>query len=328
MSQPIIRSGWWQAPSGSPLTPTGVAKRSEIDNPYITKEEFVQSVEAIGAGISADSSDGIYNSGTLDRILLQASARVNRYCSCWFDTQTIDEYQTGFTVRPFNPRLVNVKTRNYPIQNVHSIYIQVLQWFIEVQTTPLENSYLQIQPDWGTFKIVPMLSTAGSGTGSPIPAAIVDKMPLGVLWYTYTFGYGQAITSYTLSEINENLKYQVDNYNYRLWAPSQTVNVYIDGVLQSSSSYTIDYVNGIITFNSAISGTTVSADFTTNNTIPYDIKYATIKLAIKMILQGLQNPMGFKNINITGYSVSFGDEYMEEIKEILNPYRRNILTII
>jgi hypothetical protein len=333
MSQPQIQSGWWQSPAGSPLTPTGAAKVSEIDNPYITKDEYIESPEAFGAGITATSPDGLYQSGMLDKIILRASSFVNRFCRRWFDTQTIDEIHTGFTVKPFNPRLVTVVCRNAPLQAINSIYIQVLQWFIQVQTTPLQGSYLQIQPDWGTYKIVPLLSTAGSGTGSPIPAEILDKVPLGVLWTNYTFGFGQVVTGYTLSNIanqpGQYTTYQAKDYNYRLWAPSQPVNVYVGPTLALPSAYSIDYPNGIVTFSSDLgSPAVVTTDFTTNNTLPYDIKYAVIKIVTKQILQGMQNPMGFTSMNIAGYSVSYGDEYMKEIKEILAPYKRNAITII
>lgn len=330
-----IKSGWFIAPAGKPLTPTGAAKKSECDNPYLTKDEYIQSAEAIGAGITATSSDGLYASGGLDKIILRASAWVSKYCRRWFDTQSIDEYQTGFTVKPFNPRLVTVYTRNSPIQTISGIWIQVLQWFIQVQTTPLQQSYLQIQPDWGTFKIVPLLSTAGSGTGSPIPAAILNKVPLGVLWYSYTFGYGQSIAGYILSNIPDGNStytiFQAADYDHQLWAPDQTINVYIDGALQVSSSYLINHPNGIVTFNSDIgTGHTVTGDFITNNSVPADIKYCVVKLATKFILDGLQNPARFASMNITGYSVTFGgyDDIMKEIKEVLQPYKRNQICII
>lgn len=336
MSIPDIKSGFWQAPAGGPLTPTGAAKRSEVDNPYVTKDEFIESPEAMGIGVTQNSPDGWYQSGMLDRILVRASAWVTRYCNQWFDTQTIDEYRTGFTVKPMNPRLVTVTTHNSPIQSIASIYIQVLQWFIQVQTTPLEGSYLQIEPDWGTFKIVPLLSSAGAGTGSPIPAGILDKVPLGVLWYTYTFGYGTQVTGYVMTDTSPTTNpltyttFQPADYNYRLWAPDQTLNVYVDGVLKvPSTDYTVNYPNGIVTFVNDIGiGHTVTADFMTNNSIPYDIKYATIKMATKYILQGSQNPMGYKSMGITGFNVSYGNEYMDEIKEILKPYRRNRFMII
>ena len=330
MTQPIIRSGWWESPSGFPLTPLGKSKRSEMNNPYITKAEYIETPEAIGMGITATSADGLYASGQLDKIILRASGFINRFCGRYFDTQTIDEYQTGFTVKPFNPRLVTVKTRNSPIQTLSGIWIQVLQWFIEVQTTPLESSYLQIQPDWGTFKIVPLLSTAGAGTGSPIPAAILDKVPLGVLWYTYTFGFGQAITSYQLAEVTSGSVYQVADYNYQLWAPDQTINIYLDGTIVNSSLYTLDCANGKVSFTASIgSGHSITADFITNNTIPGDVKQAAI-LLITRYVGAIQNPLKFKSMGITGYNVSYGDhdEQMKEIKELLIPNKKNMFTII
>ncbi|MHB8483861.1 MAG: hypothetical protein ACYDBV_14205, partial [Nitrospiria bacterium] len=238
----------------------------------------------------------------------------------------------GVTVKPFNPRLVTVTTRNAPIQAVNSIYIQVLQWFIQIQTTPLASSYLQILPDWGVIKIVPLLSTAGSGTGSPIPAAILDKVPLGNLWVNYTFGFGQPITGYTLTNVSPSGSftiYQVDNFDYRLWAPSQTTTVYIDSVAQAASSYTVDYPNGIVTFNADIgSGHTVTADFMTNNTVPYDIKEVVILKTIRTILSGLQNPMRLKNISLNNYSTTYDEGEDEDLKEVLKPYRRNSITIL
>ena len=332
MSDIFKGSGYFDTESGIPITPTGSPKLSERDNPYLTKAEYIETPQAQGSGITASSS--IYTNGQLDKIILRASAWVNKYCRRWFDTQKIDEYQSGFTVRPFNPRLVTVCTRNSPIQSIESIYIQVLQWFIQVQTTPLEGSYLQIQPDWGTFKIVPLLSSAGSGTGSPIPAAILDKVPLGILWYRYTFGYGQAITGHTLSQVSSGspwTQYQPSDYNYQLWAPDQTTNIYVNDMIQDTSVYDIDYPNGLVTFHSGLLSTdVVTADFTTNNTLPYDIKYATILLTTRYILQGTQNPMLYKSIGITGTSYSYGDyeEQMEEIKETLKTYRKNTMTII
>jgi hypothetical protein len=329
---PHIFSGFFEAPAGAPLTPTGLSKRSEVDSPYITRDEYVESSEAIGSGFSTTSADNFYTSGQMDKAILRASAAINRYCNRWFDVQTIDEVHRGFTVKPFNPRLVTVYTRNSPINSIQSIYIQVLQWFIQVQTNPLMGSYLQVEPDWGVFHIVPLLSSAGSGTGSPIPAQILDKVPLGVLWSTYTFGFGQVITDCQLDYVSGASVasvFQVSK-NYRLWAPSQTLNIYVNGAIQSSTVYTVDYPNGIVTFNTPVMSTDiVTADFTTNMTLPEDIKYACILLTTKY-LNGGQNPMKFKSMNITGYSVSFGDndEIMAEVKELLRPYKKNEFIVI
>ncbi len=326
------KAGWWQTPSGFPLTPTGDPKKIAVDNPYITKDSYIETPEAIGLGING--SHILYTSGQLDKIILRASSWANRFCRRYFDTQTIDETITGFVVRPFNPSLVSVNLNNSPIAanptsiyGINSIYIQVLQWFIQVNSTG-PNSYLQVFPEYGFYKIVPMLNNAGSGTGVPIPAEILDRVPLGVLWTNYTFGFGQIITGETLSAITAGTIYQSDISN-RLWAPDQTINVYVNGTLQNASAYSIDYPNGIVTFGSSIPTTAiVTADFTSNETTPYDLKEAVILYTSHLIGQAIHNPVGFNSMAIQTYNVTFGDKVVERAKEILSPYIRKPITII
>lgn len=289
-----------------------------VDNPYITKDEFVGSFEAQGLGI--DASSPFYASGELDRKLLQASGWVNRMCRRWFDTQTIDETKTGIMIRPLNPQLVTVVLKNRPWFAINSIYIQVLQWFIQVQTT--QSGYLQIFPDKGFYKIVPLLSTAGTGMGSPLPAAIVDRVPLGVLWTNYTFGYGTQLTTQTLARIDSTRQYQAPLGN-RLWAPDQTFHVYDSSVLVDPVNYDVDYPNGMVTFKQAytVNGA-ITSDFTTNESVPADIKEATLLLATHLIGQAQQNPLGAKSLGIQTFNISFGDKsgVKMRVEELLEPY--------
>lgn len=299
-------------------TPTGTKMKIAVDNPYITKDEFVQSFEALGLGISATSPQ--YSSGELDRKILQASAWINRFCGRWFDTQTIDEQKTAFTVRPYNPQLVTVVLRNRPYTRINSIYIQVLQWFIQVIVNG-PGSYLQdFYPD-GFYKIVPLLSSAGTGVGSPIPAAILDHVPLGVLWTNYTFGYGTVLTSQTLTAVNSSPIVFQAPFGNGLWAPDQPTNIYANGIPQPSSAYTIDYPNGIVTFLSTPAGP-ITADFTTNESLPFEIKEACILLTAHMIGQATQNPIGAQGMGIQTYNVNFGPESLvyKRVKTLLEPY--------
>lgn len=297
-----IKSGFFQTPTN---TPSGLPKKIAVDNPYLTKDEFITMEMAIGLGIDANSA--LYTSGRLDKILLNASAAVNRKCNRYFDTQTIDETKTGFATRPLNPQLTSVVLANRPYQQINSIFIQVLKWFIQIDTTP-SSGYLQDFPDYGYYRIVPLLSTAGTGAGSPMPAEIVDRTPLGVIWTNYTFGYGTVLTAQSLvGAVNgTNKVFQSVLYN-RLWAPSQTVNVYDNGVLVTPSLYTIDYANGIVTFDTApATGHVITADFTTNESVPADIKEAVGLYAGYMIGQGMSNPLGANSYSIQTYSISFG----------------------
>jgi hypothetical protein len=299
-------------------TPTGQPKMVAVDNPYLEKEEFVNSYAAKGLGITKNSPE--YVSGELESILLQASSVVNRYCNRWFDTQTIDETKTSFTVRPYNPQLITVKLANRPYSQINSIYIQVLKWFIQVQTGGA-NSYLQDFYDLGYYKIVPMLSNAGNGMGSPIPSEIIDRVPLGVLWTNYTFGFGQPITSQALDKVGDTTAYQAPLTN-RLWAPSQPVTVFDNGVAVPSTSYTIDYPNGIVTPVSTPFTGPVTASFITNESVPAEIRQATALVAQWLIGSSTDNPLGADSISVQTYAITFGTDNKTKARfeMLLGPY--------
>lgn len=303
-------------------TPTGARKQIAVDNPYLEKAEFVQGYAAKGLGISAQSAE--YDNGTIERMLLQASAVVNRFCGRYFDMQTIDETKTQFSVRPYNPQLVTVVLQNRPYSVINSIYIQVLKWFISVQTTGA-NSYLQDFYDLGYYKIVPMLSNAGTGVGSPIPSEIIDRQPLGVLWTNYTFGYGQPITAQGLDKIGTTKQYQAPITN-RLWAPSQPVTVYDTAVALPANLYTIDYPNGIVTFPTYVPSGAITADFITNESVPAEIKQATALVAQYLIGQATDNPLGADSLSVQTYSISFGDDNKtkKRFEELLRPYSQSL----
>jgi hypothetical protein len=309
-----IKSGWFQTGNN---TPTGQPFKLAVDNPYITKDEYIQSFEASGMGITINSLQ--YQSGELDRKILQASAWINRFCGRWFDTQTIDQQDTGFTVRPMNPKLVTVVLKNRPYSKINTIYIQVLKWFIEVDTTA--TGYLQDFYASGFYKIVPLLSTSGTGVGSPLPAQIVDHVPLGVLWTNYTFGWGTPITGLTLTQIGNTLQYQAV-LGKRLWAPDQPTVIYNNGVaLVKDTDYTLDCPNGIVTMVAAQSGP-ITADFTSNESLPFEIKEACTLLVTHMIGQAQQNPMGATSMGIQTFNINFGDKskVMERVEQLLTAY--------
>lgn len=302
-------------------TPSGLKKKVAIDRPYITKDDFISTIEAIGLGIDATSP--IYLSGELDKVILRASAWINRICRRYMHTQTIDETKTGFTVRPFNPQLVTMVLANPPYQKINSIHIQVLKWFIEVDVNS-PNSYLQDFPDFGYYKIVPMLSTAGTGAGSPIPAAILDHVMLGVLWTNYTFGYGTPLTAQALTGIEGTTykNYQAPIGN-RLFAFDQTFNVYKNGTLQAPNTYTVDYTNGIVTFSTAkVITDVITADFTTDQSIPADIAEACILLVAHMIGQATANPLGVSSLGLQTMNISWGDKssVKSRVLELLESY--------
>jgi len=317
------KSGFFQTPSN---TPSGKPKAIAVDNPYLSKAEFLTTEVAAGLGISTSSA--VYTSGRLDYLLLAASAEINGMCRRWFDTQTIDETKTGISVRPFNPQLVTVVLQNKPYTNINTIYLQVLKWFIQIDTEP-QSGYLQDFPDYGYYRIVPLLSNAGTGAGSPMPAELVDKTPLGVVWTNYTFGYGTAYTALTLPAVSSSTTiFQAPLY-FQLWAPSQTVNIYANGTIQPASAYTIDYPNGLVTFNSAPTGP-ITADFTSNESIPRTIKECVILMVGETLGQAQANALGATGYTMQTFSINFGKKtYLRErIERMLEPYISNMPVII
>ena len=297
-------------------TPTGTRMQVATDNPYVSKYDFINSFEASGLGITENSPE--YTSGQLDTKILQASAFINRYCRRWFDTQTVDEQKTNFRVRPLNPQLVTVVLRNSPYSKINSIYIQVLKWFIEVDVSV--TGYLQDFYQDGYYKIVPLLSSAGTGAGSPIPSQVINNLPLGVLWTNYTFGYGTPLTDEPLTQINKTNQYQAPIGN-RIWAPDQPTTVKV-AEATVTTGFTVDYPNGIITFSSPQTGN-VTASFTTNDSTPADIKEAAILVTASLISQAQANPTGAGSQSIQTYSASWssGDTKIEErFKRLLEPY--------
>jgi hypothetical protein len=171
-------SATWQTPSN---TPSGLPMVTPYDIQYVTKDEFLTSPIAKGLGYTVDSID--YTDGTIDHALLKASSYVNRYCRRYFNKMTIDEIYPNVTIQVSNPRLTTVPLRYGPVQNINSITIQVLKWFI-----PFTKDYLIQHPEQRFYQIVPMISSSGT-TGSPIPSVLLEQSDLGIIWTNYTFGY-------------------------------------------------------------------------------------------------------------------------------------------
>jgi len=312
-------SGAWTISTNN--TPFNRPKMVASDNPYLSKDEYVTTENAVGLGITATSA--VYTSGRLDRLIVTASAQVNQFCRRWFDTQTIDETKNGIIVRPNNPQLVTVALQNAPYSKVNSIYFQVLKWFIQIDATT--QGYIQDFPDLGFYKIVPLLSNSGTGVGSPMPAEIVDKVPLGVLWTNYTFGFGTQITGQTMACSDGTIykAYQAPLYS-RLFAPSQTINVYKNAVLVASNLYTIDYANGMVTFTSAnIITDVITSDYTSNESVPFDIKQAVILMVSDYLAKGQSNPTGATGYSTQTFSINWdnaGSSLVKQAKELLQPH--------
>jgi hypothetical protein len=161
------------------LTPDGQPMMIARDSQYLSKEEYLNYATGMK---SITATSPFYTSGALDSYLKAASAQVNRYCRRHFDVQTKDEIYPNVRIGTDYPKLITVFTQEKPIQNIISVNIQILKWYI-----PVALDYLQLDQEGGFYHIVPMLS-AGY-TAIPIPSAVLIDGLLGKIWTRYTFGY-------------------------------------------------------------------------------------------------------------------------------------------
>lgn len=314
MTSPQQQSGYFPT---STRTPTGEQKRIAVNNPYIHKDEYINTVYA--SGLELDASSAIYSSGELERIILAATSWVNRITKRYFDTQTIDETKGGYKARPTSPDLFSVTLANRPYQSIDSIYIQVFRNFIELDISS-NDAIIQDFNDYGYYKIVPLMTAVGQSSNFPVPGSVLGGVE-GVIWTRYTFGFGMPVTKEELSVIAEtdNKKYQASS-NTRLWAPDQETKVFADGTEVNSADYTIDYPNGIVTFATSPTAP-VTASFMTNMTIPQDIKEACMIKVSDIVGQATRNPLGVTSKSIQTFSVSFGDKQLEQrAMELISPY--------
>jgi len=163
-------------PITGPLTPDGKPMMIVRDSQYVYAYEFNQ----YSTGLQFANTDPIVTSGILDLYLKTASGWVNRWCKRHFDVQTTDEIYPAVRIGQDFPKLMTVFLKETPIQNVISVNLQVLKYFI-----PVALDYLMVDPNAGFYNIVPMLS--GGYTGFPVPE-VVEGM-LARVWTRYSFGY-------------------------------------------------------------------------------------------------------------------------------------------
>ena len=111
----------------------------------------------------------------------------------------------------------------------------------------------------------------------------------------------------------------------RLWAPSQPVTIYVNGTVQNSSGYTIDYPNGVVDFATAPNGT-VTASFITNESVPSEVRQATALVAAWLIGQATDNPLGVQSLSVQTYSITFGEDNQtkKRFEMLLGPYSQTL----
>ncbi len=160
------------------LTPDGKPMLFARDVQYVTALDFLDYPN----GLKLTTNSPLYISGMLDLYLKTASGMIDRICRRHFSVQTKDEIYPSVRIGQDFPKLMTVFLQEKPVQNIISINLQVLKYFI-----PVALDYLMLDSDAGFYNIVPMLS--GGYTGFPVPQ-VVEGM-LARVWTRYTFGYDE-----------------------------------------------------------------------------------------------------------------------------------------
>ncbi len=174
---PSNSSGIWTAPNH---TPTGAAFQYAQDVQYVDKSAFIKDY-IVSHGLGITSNDIEYTDGTLDALLLEASANINRRTGRHWNVQTIDETFSRKTLGFSSERdYITIRLTELPINSINRIDFEVLGQFVPVALTYMQNSF----PEAGFFQIIPMLTSA-AGTVTPIPR----DTQIGNYWVNYTFGY-------------------------------------------------------------------------------------------------------------------------------------------
>lgn len=216
--------------------------------------------------------------------------------------------QTPFPSHPVPVQLVN----RYRIQ-VSNISVSGAGFFANINSGDcVINQY------GGYVEIVPLQAITYSL--SPIILQLGLKNPLVQM---------DSFVSFYIAVFGEVLINAGDNLNYKalrgFWASSYQAAlhiqpnqlpaippvVYANGSIVSSSNYTVNYTEGLITFNSVQSGSaTVSADYTA--TIPDPAREATIRQVTHLLEQRALTKMGMGGLDLA----RSGDQQVQRIRQV------------
>jgi len=239
----------------------------------------------------------------------------------------------------------------------HNIWLQQ-KWKIETRQTLFPNHPVPVQLI-NRYRIqVSNISTSGAGFFASINSgdcvinqtdAYVEIVPLQAITYSLSpvilqLGLRNPIVqmdcfvSFYIPIFGEVLINTGDNLNYKavrgFWASSYQAAlhiqpnqlpaippvVYSNGSTVNASNYTVNYTEGLITFNSVQSSSAViSADYTA--TIPDTAREATIRQVTHLLEQRALTKLGLGGLDIA----QSGDQKVQRVKQVRGVTRVEVL---
>lgn len=292
-----------------------------LEAPYVTHDEFMS------AGLGIDISD--VSQTEMIAILRRASRAVDGWCKTSFHPrQEVERHVWNFQTRRIWPH-------HLPVVAVDALRIgdassqNVRLYVSNQQYATLGATECFINNDQGWIEILSLTSVYA--VSAPI-IMLGLTTPTAELIYTTGYGARAVLDSGSADASNTKLYW----FTHPLWTmqshstvsefAKHAVQVYIGGVLQASTSYTVDPVAGTVLFNS-VPGGAVTATYW-YSLIPEDIKWGTIAVATALLGErGLarQQMTGLRTASLGGVSFTRKDEpdwpITQEAKTYLGRYQ-------
>lgn len=243
----------------------------------------------------------------LARIINHTENLIDAYCG--FDARFggFEPHTTSFQ-GAFDQQSLRIRIPNYPVpvRQVTRYRIQVSNqsdgtgFFAEINPHDTVINYIG-----GYVEIVPLQSITYSMT--PFMVGLGLRPPLIQIDYEagfYFSAFGEILennsgdlTNYLALRGFWATSYDLISYLQPVTAPPVPPVVYVNGVAQSSTTYTLDTTEGAVKFNAPLAaGSVVTADYT--YTIPDAVREATIAQVTWQLQQRALNLMGLGGIEV------------------------------
>ncbi len=240
-------------------------------------------------------------------ILADASAEVDSYCQVatrpepfsFLGGRVIDEQHVWrYPVDDWDNRA----TRKLFLTHKPIVELEAFRLIIDGSANGSEISpeHFVIDNQRGLIELGSIALTAGGPFGVPAFLWPMSGLEQPLAYVTYTYGYGFDVVDERLYATGTTGEYQAQNPHW------STETVKVDGALVDSGDYTVDRLEGRVTFSSAPDGdSVVTASY--RHRLPREIPRATAQIAAYMLsqasLQSKGMALGIRRVQVAEISI-------------------------
>lgn len=231
---------------------------------YVTPSQFKRMATGVDYSSLADSDLSVISS--------LATAAVNRHCAVAKLPQAHDfrggsitneqiDYPIGNTFWPGSDK---VWVMHRPVKAVSRFFLRITP----DQGVNFDPADLYIHLTDGSIEVISLARRLSVFSAGFVPVLGL-RQPVAELDYTY--GWSFPVTGETFYADSTLKVFHGEN---GWWDNTQTVNVYVNGTIQATNAYTVNYNEGTVTFTAPVTnGTGVTVDYTYK--LPNEIFEAT-----------------------------------------------------